>query len=216
VATHGNASCVRREDGDVMNTTLDSLTEAAETKAATKEASNLTWLILVYRVPSEPTRLRGAVWRKLRNLGAVYMQNSAAAIPRTVHTERTMRALRKEILESMSGKAFLISSSSVASDADLRAMFNEARNEEYDEILDKCKDFHTGIDKEIREEHYTYGELEENEEDLNKLGGWFEKVKTRDVLGASKAQAVADALAECAERLEAFASAVYEVDNASL
>ena len=199
-----------------MNTTVDQLTEAAETAPAIKEAKNLTWLILVYRVPSEPTRLRGAVWRKLRNLGAVYMQNSAAAIPRTVQTERTMRALRKEILESMSGKAFLISSASVASDADLREMFNEARNDEYEEILDKCKDFHAGIEKEIREEHYTYGELEENEEDLNKLRGWYEKVKTRDVLGASKAQAVADALSECADKLEAFASQVYEADNASL
>ncbi|MEO7016769.1 MAG: Chromate resistance protein ChrB, partial [Leifsonia sp.] len=139
-----------------MKTSPDQLTDATETQEATKESKNLTWLILVYRVPSEPTRLRGAVWRKLRNLGAVYMQNSAAAIPRTVSTERTMRALRKEIVESMSGKAFLINSSSVASDADLRAMFNEARNDEYDEILDKCKDFHTGIDKEIREEHYTY------------------------------------------------------------
>ncbi|HEV7185316.1 MAG TPA: Chromate resistance protein ChrB [Leifsonia sp.] len=199
-----------------MKTSPDQLTEATETQEATKESKNLTWLILVYRVPSEPTRLRGAVWRKLRNLGAVYMQNSAAAIPRTVSTERTMRALRKEIVESMSGKAFLINSSSVASDADLRAMFNEARNDEYEEILDKCKDFHTGIDKEIREEHYTYGELEENEEDLQKLRGWYEKVKTRDVLGAAKAQEVVAALAECAEKLEAFASEVYEADNASL
>ena len=202
-----------------MNTTVDQLTnakEAGETALAAKEAKNLTWLILVYRVPSEPTRLRGAVWRKLRNLGAVYMQNSAAAIPRTVHTERTMRALRKEIVESMSGKAFLISSSSVASDADLREMFNEARNDEYEEILDKCKDFHTGIDKEIREEHYTYGELEENEEDLHKLRGWYDKVKTRDVLGASRAPEVVAALAGCAEKLEAFAAEVYEADNASL
>lgn len=199
-----------------MNTTVDQLTEAAATAPEAKETKNLTWLILVYRVPSEPTRLRGAVWRKLRNLGAVYMQNSAAAIPRTVHTERTMRALRKEIVESMSGKAFLISSSSVASDADLRDMFNEARNDEYEEILDKCKDFHTGIDKEIREEHYTYGELEENEEDLHKLRGWYEKVKTRDVLGASRAPEVVAALAGCAEKLEAFAASVYEADNASL
>jgi len=199
-----------------MNTTVDQLTEAAATAPEVKETKNLTWLILVYRVPSEPTRLRGAVWRKLRNLGAVYMQNSAAAIPRTIHTERTMRALRKEIVESMSGKAFLISSSSVASDADLRDMFNEARNDEYEEILDKCKDFHTGIDKEIREEHYTYGELEENEEDLHKLRGWYEKVKTRDVLGASRAPEVVAALAGCAEKLEAFAASVYEADNASL
>lgn len=199
-----------------MNTIAEQIAQPSEAEGKEKAEKNLTWLILVYRVPSEPTRLRGAVWRKLRNLGAVYMQNSAAAIPRTIHTERTMRALRKEIVESMSGKAFLISSSSIASDGDLREMFNEARNDEYEEILDKCKDFHAGLEKEIREEHYTYGELEENEEDLNKLRGWYDKVKKRDMLGASQAQAVVDELKQCAERLEAFAAQVYEADSASL
>ncbi len=38
----------------------------------------------VYRVPSEPTRLRAAVWRRLKSLGAIYLQNSAAALPASV------------------------------------------------------------------------------------------------------------------------------------
>jgi hypothetical protein len=28
------------------------------------------WLLLVYRIPSEPTRLRATVWRRLKALGA--------------------------------------------------------------------------------------------------------------------------------------------------
>lgn len=176
----------------------------------------ITWLILIYRVPSEPTRLRAAVWRRLRNLGAVYMQNSAAAAPRTPQNERAMRALRNEIVESMAGKAFLVNVASLIGENDLVNMFNEARNDEYEEILDKCRDFHAGVEKEVREEHFTYGELEENEEDLGKLRGWFEKVKARDVLGAPMAEKVADELSRCAVRLEEFASQVYEADNASL
>jgi hypothetical protein len=39
------------------------------------------WLVLVYRIPSDPTRLRATVWRRLKSLGAVYLQNSAAALP---------------------------------------------------------------------------------------------------------------------------------------
>jgi len=39
------------------------------------------WLLLVYRVPPEPSRLRSAVWRRLKSLGAIYLQNSAAALP---------------------------------------------------------------------------------------------------------------------------------------
>ena len=39
------------------------------------------WLVLIYRVPPEPTRLRSTVWRRIKSLGAIYLQNSAAALP---------------------------------------------------------------------------------------------------------------------------------------
>ncbi|MCW2942968.1 MAG: ChrB protein, partial [Actinomycetia bacterium] len=39
------------------------------------------WLVLVYKVPAEPTRLRAGVWRKIKGLGAIYLQNSVAALP---------------------------------------------------------------------------------------------------------------------------------------
>jgi hypothetical protein len=176
----------------------------------------LTWLVLIYRVPSEPTRLRAAVWRRLKNLGAVYVQNSAAAAPRTSHSERMLRALRNEIVESMAGKAYLISTSSIIGESDLTDLYNAARDDEYEEILDKCEDFHKGIAKEFDEKHFTYGELEENEEDLSKLKRWYEKVDTRDVLGASRASEVREALEGCAQTLENFAARVYEADSAAL
>ncbi|WP_423183517.1 Chromate resistance protein ChrB [Arthrobacter sp. NyZ413] len=201
-------------DGEVVMPDLAAA--ASDGRQAAKAQGSPTWLLLVYRVPSEPTRLRAAVWRKLRNLGAIYMQNSAAAVPRTAASERAMRALRNEIVESMSGKAFLINSTSIIGETDLVEMFNEARNEEYEEILDKCRDFHAGVEKEVREEHFTYGELEENEEDLVKLKGWYQKVKARDMLGASLADKVSDALADCASTLEEFAARVYEADSAAL
>src|ERR1700676_946509 len=62
------------------------------------------WLLLVYRVPSEPSRLRAAVWRRLKSLGAIYLQNSAAALPASVGAERALRKLRSQILD-MGGTA---------------------------------------------------------------------------------------------------------------
>ncbi|SDL83785.1 Chromate resistance protein ChrB [Nonomuraea jiangxiensis] len=180
------------------------------------EPKPVTWLMLVYRVPSEPTRLRAAVWRRLKNLGAVYLQNSVAAAPRTPQSERMLRALRNEIVESMSGQAFLASTSSVVGESDLVALYNAARDDEYEEILDKCADFHEGVAKEVRARHYTYGELEENEEDLTKLKGWYAKVKARDVLGAARGKEVVKALDDCAKTLEDFAAAVYEAEDSAV
>ncbi|MGW0200349.1 Chromate resistance protein ChrB [Nonomuraea sp. NPDC003201] len=191
-----------------------------ESEGGGHEAAELgkpvTWLMLIYRVPSEPTRLRAAVWRRLRNLGAVYLQNSAAAAPRTPQSERALRALRSEIVESMSGQAFLVSTSSVIGESDLVALYNAARDDEYEEILDKCADFHKEVEKEVRAKHFTYSELEENEEDLTKLRGWFEKVTVRDVLGAARRKEVVKALDDCARTLEEFAASVYEAEDTAI
>jgi len=50
--------------------------ENSATPAAADDGGD-RWLLLVYRVPSEPTRLRAAVWRRLKSLGAVYLQKWA-------------------------------------------------------------------------------------------------------------------------------------------
>ncbi len=54
-------------------------------------------------------------------------------------------------------------------EAEVRASFQAARNDEYEEIVDKCEDFLRQVQKEYDENHFTYAELEENEDDLVKL-----------------------------------------------
>jgi hypothetical protein len=166
------------------------------------------WLLLVYRVPSEPSRLRATVWRRIKSLGAVYLQSSAAALPASTAAERALRKLRSEILD-MAGSAVLLSCDVLAGEADVRAQFQDARDDEYEEIVDKCADFIAGIDKEYREAHFSYAELEENEVDLVKLRTWLQRVRERDVFGAAGRQRAVSALAECEEKLEAYAARVY-------
>jgi len=173
------------------------------------------WLLLVYRVPSEPTRLRAAVWRRLKSLGAVYLQNSAAVLPAGKAAERALRRLRREILD-MQGTAVLLSCTALVGGQDVKALFQAARDSEYEEILDKCQDFHAGLDKEYRAEHFTYGELEENEVELVKLRNWLAKVQARDNFGAPSRTAARQALDACEQALEAYAARVYveEIDGA--
>src|ERR1035438_10271005 len=92
------------------------------------QATDEGWLLLVYRVPSEPSRLRAAVWRRLKSLGAIYLQNSAAALPASIGAERALRKLRSQILE-MGGTAALLSCSVLAGEPDVRAAFHPALGE---------------------------------------------------------------------------------------
>ncbi|HWD25339.1 MAG TPA: Chromate resistance protein ChrB [Acidimicrobiales bacterium] len=162
----------------------------------------------MYRIPSEPTRLRAGVWRKIKGLGAIYVQNSAAALPASPIAERAFRALRAEITE-LGGMAYVFSSAVLAGQAQLVNTFNEARNDEYEEIVDRCADFLQQVRKEHEANHFTYAELEENDEDLNKLKRWLEKVRARDVLGASGFDAASAALDHCEQSLEEYAARVY-------
>jgi hypothetical protein len=166
------------------------------------------WLLLIYRVPPEPTRLRSTVWRRIKSLGAIYLQNSVAALPTSTANERALRKLRREIVD-MSGTAMLISASVMAGEAEVRTMFQTARNDEYEEIVDKCEDFLRQVQKEYDENHFTYAELEENEVDLVKLKNWFAKIIERDVFGASGRAACEQNLEKCEQTLEAYAARVY-------
>ena len=181
---------------------------AAAAAAAAAAADGTTWLVLIYRIPSEPTRLRATVWRRLKGLGAVYLQNSVATLPAGTTAERALRKLRREILE-MGGTAQLLASQALAGQQDILAVFQAARDDEYEEIMDKCQDFHGQLQKEYDAGHYTYAELEENEEDLVKLRNWLAKIAERDVFGAPKRAVTLEALASCEQALEDYAARVY-------
>ena len=172
------------------------------------DAGDGGWLLLIYRVPPEPTRLRSTVWRRIKSLGAIYLQNSVAALPASPAAERSLRKLRREILD-MSGTALLLSSDVLAGETEVRNAFQAARDDEYEEIVDKCEDFLRQVQKEWDESHFTYAELEENEVDLVKLRNWFAKVAERDVFGASGRAATERSLEACEQSLEAYAARVY-------
>ncbi|MGH9058901.1 MAG: Chromate resistance protein ChrB, partial [Acidimicrobiales bacterium] len=109
----------------------------------------------------------------------------------------------------MSGTAVLLQASALAGEAEVLAAFQAARDDEYEEIVDRCRDFLVQVEKEHVAEHFTYAELEENEVDLAKLQSWFAKVRDRDAFDAPGRAAALEALAACEEALETYANRVY-------
>jgi hypothetical protein len=175
----------------------------------TKEEHSREWFVLVYKLPSEPTRYRASVWRKLRAAGAFYLQKGVAALPADPGSERVMRGVVQEVRES-EGSAYLVHGPLVGDDAALVAAFNAARDEEYREVLERCRDFHVELEKEREAGKFTFAELEENEEDLAKLEAWLGKISERDRFGAPLAAEAERAISGCREDLDAFAASVYE------
>src|SRR5262252_890333 len=136
------------------------------------------WLMLAYKVPAEPASKRVALWRRLKSMGAVYLQNGVCLLPKTDDHARRLKMLENEIAE-MGGQAVILES--VALDRiqgeKVVARFRADRDDAYREFIDKCDDFETEIAKETAAQHFTYNELEENDVEVKKLQGWLEKIK---------------------------------------
>src|SRR4030095_15647370 len=60
----------------------------------------MRWVLLVYRIPREPSRHRVAVWRKLRDLGALYLQDGVAALPEDAVTREQLEWLQLRVREA--------------------------------------------------------------------------------------------------------------------
>lgn len=166
----------------------------------------------MYKLPPEPTRYRASVWRKLKGAGAVYLQNGVAALPADPGAERVMRGVTQEIRES-EGIACLLRGEAVVDEVGLIEAFDEARDAEYSEVMERCREFHAELKKEREAGKFSFAELEENEDDLAKLESWFGKIRARDRFGAPLLQEAEQALISCREDLEAFAASVYEAAN---
>jgi hypothetical protein len=94
------------------------------------------WVLLVYRLPREPSRHRVAVWRKLRDLGALYLQDGVAALPEDAVTREQLEWLQLRVREA-GGEATLWEGrpGTVAEESELVEAFRSSREEAYRAII---------------------------------------------------------------------------------
>jgi hypothetical protein len=65
-----------------------------------------SWVLLVYRIPREPTSSRATIWRKLKRLGALLLHDAVWVLPATPWTREQFQWLAVEIGE-LEGEAYL-------------------------------------------------------------------------------------------------------------
>ena len=63
-------------------------------------ASRSRWVLLAYHLPREPSTPRIALWRKLRRLGAVQLQDGLVALPLDARTREQLEWLAEEVTEA--------------------------------------------------------------------------------------------------------------------
>jgi hypothetical protein len=171
----------------------------------------MDWIVLIYRLPTNDSRARVAVWRELRRSGAHHVQQSVVAVPDTDAFVDDIARLR-EVLAEVGGQLTVLRAQALANGDDARLVeaWNEAREDEYNELAAECAKFLVEIDKEFEKEKFTLAELDEEEAEIDKLQRWHGRITRRDVHGAPGRPAATTALREAESALARYANAVFE------
>lgn len=173
-----------------------------------------SWLLLTYKVPPEPAAKRIALWRRLKGMGAVYLQSGVCLLPKVDEHVRRLKMLENDIAE-MSGDAVILETVALdrSQEGKVVGRFKADRDEAYREFINKCADFEAEIAKERAANHFGYAELEENDIDLKKLQRWLEKIRRLDFYGAPLADESTQRLRACEELLDAYAQQVFDAHD---
>jgi len=172
------------------------------------------WIVISYNLPTEPSRHRVSVWRALKKLGVVNIQQSMWALP---YNEDNYAALVKisEEIEGHNGEALLMDSTFFDEKHEEKIIIalNLVRDEEYKEFIGECGKYLKEIEKEIRIEKFTFAELEEEEEEWNKLVSWHGKIAVRDAFQAPAGKEAMEMLIQIQQAFERYSEMVYEKNN---
>jgi DNA-binding transcriptional regulator PaaX len=169
----------------------------------------MEWRIAIFRLPSDPARHRVAVWRELRKVGAVSLQQATWAVPGgTEFDDALTRA--GDLADRAGGQAIVLPlADHEATRQLLERLYNDDRHAEWTEFLSECDKFAAELDHEIAIEKFTLAELDEEEQNFERLHRWYRELRARDLFGAHAATGGEQRLKDCRERLEDFAERVY-------
>jgi hypothetical protein len=174
------------------------------------------WELFIYRLPVNPSRTRVAVWRELRRLGALPLQQSAIAVPADEDFVQRLDAIENRInTEGGTVYRFRLRDIEPVQQQRLIGEWNALRDHEYAEIAEECETrFRREVEFELFRNNLTGSEAEEIEADLEKIKTWFDRVSTRDRFGAPQRRAAEEAIERSQLLLDDFVERVFEAEAA--
>jgi hypothetical protein len=172
------------------------------------------WLLFLAQLPSSPSSARVALWRRLHAIGAAGILNGSWVLPHTAAHVQFFEQLQ-ETVRMQGGRAFVLTVSELSPDttALIVEQFRADRGREYEEFAERCNAFLTEISKETRAGKFTFAELEEGEQDLEKLVRWLTRIQARDFIPDERWPQSDEILVRCRRALQGFSQKVYAAED---
>ena len=179
-------------------------------------AKSVGWVLVLVQLPAGPSRHRVAVWRELRKGGAVPVASGAWALPAGPTFQPVLD--RAGSLSTRGGGSLVVVEAQprdAASEETIRQAFTAARLDEWAEFEADCGKFEEEIAREVAKRKFTFGELEEEEQTMDRLRRWYRELKKRDILRLPQAASALARLRACEAKLGDYAEQVYDTMRAA-
>ena len=172
---------------------------------------SVDWLLLIYTLPSQPSRKRAYVWRELKRVGALYLRDGVALLPRRPELEDHLRDIVARV-EEFEGESDLILSPTFSEERTtvLVGRFREEREAEYREVYHACARFLRDVLHEVDTDDFGFPDVDNLESELGRLRRWYLQVSSRDYFITPGSKKVEEILEKCARAFDHFVSTASE------
>ncbi|MER6105707.1 Chromate resistance protein ChrB [Streptomyces sp. NPDC001832] len=166
------------------------------------------FLLVSVSTADAPAATRVRVWRKLRSLGAMYLQQSVCLLPDREGVRRQVARLLASVrADGGTARQLTVDIAADTEYAELVREFNAERDGEYGEVVERAPDLLKELERETARGNATYAEVEESEADLERFEKWLAKIAARDYFDAPGGTAARGAVERCRAALAAFEDA---------
>ena len=172
------------------------------------------FLAFSYKIPSEPSKNRVYVWRMIKELGAVYLQQGVALLPYDESLYSILSNLREQV-HSFGGKSTLgkLVFLEEEDEREIIGEFTKQIDEEYIEFINNCQVLIYELEHEFAEGDFNFSEITENEEEYKKYERWFEKITKKDYFKSEKQSDAVRIMNQAREKLQEYSDEVYRRDE---
>ena len=105
--------------------------------------------------------------------------------------------------------ALTASAADEATGETIRGFYDDARRAEWAEFVSECGKCLAELDKEIRNEKFTLAELDEEEQNVDRLRRWHRELRSRDLFNSVSEGEIEGELDACIAALDRFTAFVY-------
>ncbi|RZT88998.1 hypothetical protein EV383_5952 [Pseudonocardia sediminis] len=154
------------------------------------------------------------MWRRAKAVGAVGLQNGAWVLPGSDDNVEFFRTLAAFVRDH-NGAAHALSVRTVedTGDDEIVARFRSERSKEFAELNERGVALLSELDREASKGNFSFAELEENEQVLERLAGWLDKIVARDFFPDERTKDAAELLDRCRRAVEGFTASVYRAEG---